>query len=66
MGLHPTATCECGLANQTPEHILQNCPEMSDRRTFWPEPTSLVTKLWGTVTDLQKTIHFVQSYKLEV
>jgi hypothetical protein len=29
MGLHPTALCECGLSEQTPEHILQTCPNMS-------------------------------------
>ena len=66
MGLRPTALYECGLANQTPEHILQNCPEMSSRQTFWPEPTSLAIKLWGTVMDLQKTVDFVQNHNLEV
>jgi hypothetical protein len=45
MGLHPTALCECGLSEQTPEHILQTCPNMSSRQHFWPEPSALKTKL---------------------
>jgi hypothetical protein len=35
MGLHPTALHECGLSEQTPEHILQTCPNMSSRQHFW-------------------------------
>jgi hypothetical protein len=52
-GLHPTALCECGLSEQTPEHILQTCPNMSSRQHFWLEPTALKTKLWGTAEDLR-------------
>jgi hypothetical protein len=66
MGLHPTALCECGLSEQTPEHILQMCPNMSSRQHFWPEPTALKTKLWGTVEDRRKTTNFVEYHGLRV
>jgi hypothetical protein len=53
--------CECGLSEQTPEHILQTCPNMSRRQHFWPEPiTALKTKLCGTADDLRKTTNFVE------
>jgi hypothetical protein len=58
MVLHPTALCECGHSEQTPEDILQTCPNMSSRQHFWPGPTVLKTKLWGTVEDLRKTTNF--------
>ena len=66
LGLCPTALCECGLGNQTPEHILQTCPKMTSRQHFWPEPTTLQTKLWGTAEDLQKTADFVEHHHLRV
>jgi hypothetical protein len=66
MGLHPTALCECRLGEQTPEHILQTCPNMSSRQHFWPEPTVLKTKLWGTPEDLRKTTNFVEYHGLRV
>jgi hypothetical protein len=59
IGLLPSCNaeeCECGLSEQTPEHILQTCPNMSSRQNFWLEPTALKTKLWGTPDDLRKAI----------
>jgi hypothetical protein len=62
MGLHPSALCECGLSDeQMPEHILQTCPNMSSWQHFWPEPTALKTKLWGTADDMRKTNNFVEN-----
>ena len=66
LGLRTSATCECGC-EETPEHILQTCPNLSSsRQHFWPEPSSLVTKLWGTVTDLQRTIDFIEHHGFDV
>jgi hypothetical protein len=51
LGLHPTAVCECGLSDQTPEHILQTFPimhVMTSRQHFRPDLTTLKTKLWGS------------------
>jgi hypothetical protein len=39
---------------------------MSSRQHFWPEPTALKTKLWGTAGDLGKTTNFVEYHGLRV
>ena len=38
LGLADSAHCECGSEGQTPEHILQTCPQLETvHQHFWPE-----------------------------
>lgn len=65
--LAPSPFCPCGRAEQTTEHILQDCPELQDlRKETWPQRTSLQDKLYGTVEALQKTTDFVTKSHLRV
>ena len=65
MGLAETAQCECGLAEQTSDHILQVCPFYEEKRCeVWTHDTSLHTKLWGHVNDLRRTAGFADSTRL--
>ena len=60
MGLRDTAACSCGALKQTPEHILQDCPDFArQRREVWPTGATLDDKLWGTGEDLKRTVLFV-------
>ena len=60
MGLTETAQCQCGAAEQTPEHILQTCPHFEEaRRQVWPMDTPVTEKLWGTSENLLCTANFV-------
>ena len=44
MKLAPSATCSCGLEDQTAEHILQRCPLLQTARTkVWPTAVQLYT-----------------------
>ena len=44
-----TAKCTCGQANQTSEHILQECANYHTLRcTYWPSDTPMNVKLYGT------------------
>ena len=37
IGISDTSVCECGQADQTPDHILQSCPKYAERRQLtWP------------------------------
>ena len=52
--------CTCGVEEQTAEHVLQNCTLLEEARNrIWPEPTSLETKLYGTLEDLRSTTDFL-------
>ncbi|KAK7100641.1 hypothetical protein V1264_023558 [Littorina saxatilis] len=57
-----TTLCECGQADQTPSHMLQDCPSHeARRREQWPDGTDLRTKLWGTAYELRRTASFAAS-----
>ena len=65
--LAPSPLCSCGLAEQTAEHILQDCPGLRKLRDeIWPEPAGLLEKLHGCVGALQKTADFVMRSGLHV
>ena len=52
-----TSLCECGQADQTPDHILQSYPEYANRcQQLWPHGADLATKLWGLVEDLTRRL----------
>ena len=65
--LAPSPLCPCGLAEQTAEHILQDCPRLRELRDeIWPGPTGLWEKLHGCVGALQKTADFIMKSNLHV
>ena len=52
--------CPCQTSSMTTEHLLQECPLHNILRTnFWPQPETLEIKLYGSLTDLQRTASFV-------
>ena len=54
--LVPSPTCNCGLEDQTAEHILQICPLLQTaRQNVWPTAVQLHTKLYGSKEELEKT-----------
>ena len=58
--LVPSPTCPCNEADQTTEHILQECPLFeAERAETWPERQLLTTKLYGSHSDLEKTTLFI-------
>ena len=62
IGVAATSLCECGLADQTPSHVLQDCPLHDDRRQrIWPGGGDLYSKLWGTAAQLHVTCQFMAS-----
>ena len=57
-----SALCQCGQADQTPTHILQDCPLFEEERLeTWPEGAGIQPKLWGTASDLRRTAGFMRS-----
>ena len=51
-GISDTSLCECGQADQTPDHVLQSCPKYAERHQLtWPQGADLVTTLWGSAPD---------------
>ena len=65
--LVPSPLCPCGEADQTTEHILQDCrSHQSLREEIWTEPTDLQEKLYGPVDALQKTTTFISRTALQV
>ena len=60
-------TCPCNEADQTTEHILQECPLFeAERAEIWPEGQLLTTKLYGSHQDLEKTTLFITRTGLAV
>lgn len=60
IGVADSAVCECGEGDQTPEHMLQDCPRLNQLRLqTWPLPTDLSTKLWGSREQLERTTQFL-------
>ena len=48
IGISDTSLCECGQADQTPDHVFQSCPKYAERRQLtWPHGADLATKLRG-------------------
>ena len=66
-GISDTSLCECGQADQTPDHVLQSCPKYAKRRQLiWPHGANLMTKLHGSAEDLYRTAGFVASTWLKI
>ena len=58
--LAPSPTWPCGQEEQTTEHVLQRCPlHKATREDVWPVSTSLMTKLYGSKQELEKTTSFI-------
>ena len=67
IGVGDTSTCQCGQAEETPDHILQSCPRYAaERQDVWPEAASVNTKLWGTAADLKRTASFVATAGIKI
>ena len=59
IGIQPSALCDCGKDDQTPNHFLQSCPLYNrERQHIWPVSTTMDAKLWGSANDLHLTTHF--------
>jgi hypothetical protein len=52
---------DCGLDEQTPEHILKDCPLLTDLKEAWPEHSTYHAKLWGTEAELRCTAAFLEN-----
>ena len=66
-GISDTSLCECGQADQTPDHVLQSCPKYAQRTSANMAPCAdLVTKLWCLVEDLYQMAGFVVSIRLKI
>ncbi|XP_041375231.1 uncharacterized protein LOC121388082 [Gigantopelta aegis] len=64
--LLPSSMCTCG-EEQTSEHIIQNCIYLQQLwETTWTTTTTLQKKLYGTSSDLQKTVSFIVTAGLDV
>ena len=62
-----TAKCTCGQANQTSEHILQECANYDTlRRTYWPSDTPMNVKLYGTKQEMENTVQFIKETTLQI
>ena len=67
ISISDTSLCECGQADQTPDHVLQSCPKYAEKRQLaWPQGADLATKLWGSAEDLYQTTGFVASTALKI
>ena len=67
LGITNSGKCDCGFPEQTPSHILQECPLFSvNRQKWWPTETPVNIKLWGSKPDLLQTIGFISSIGLVV
>ena len=62
-----TDQCPCGEEAQTAEHILQRCQLYKELRVrTWPQPTLEAQKLYGCLTDLQRTAAFISETGLTI
>ena len=62
-----TDQCPCGEEAQTAEHILQSCELYKELRVrTWPQPTLEAQKLYGCLTDLQRTAAFISETGLTI
>ena len=59
LGVGQSGECPCSQGQMTAEHILQNCPtHAASRNKYWPTPTALEAKLYGTLGELNQTADF--------
>ena len=62
-----TAKCTCGQANQTSEHILQECANYHTLRcTYWPSDTPMNVKLYGTKQEMENNVQFIPETTLQI
>ena len=62
-----TDECPCNTGTQTPEHVLQFCPNYNlQREETWQGEVGLQEKLYGTAADLQRTTAFIKSTGLTI
>ena len=62
-----TDECPCGTGTQTPEHLLQECPQYNDlREKTWNSDVGLEEKLYGSAAELQRTAEFVKHTGLTI
>ena len=66
IGLSNTPICRfCEMDDETPEHILCECPTLCRRRLFYfGEDTIAPYKFWGSI-NLSKVITFIKSLRIE-
>jgi len=63
----PSPMCNCGTAEETVDHVLQNCKRFNTlRKEIWPHPVPLQEKLHGTLEELRKTVDFVSRTDLQI
>jgi hypothetical protein len=59
--------CSCGDAEQTTEHILNDCRNLQSLRDeTWPEATTTHENLYGLVEELKRTTTFMTRAALQV
>ena len=64
--LAPSPLCLCGEAKQSAQHILQDyLNHQRLKRDFWPEATTMQSKLYGAIGDL-RAASFITTTGLEV
>ena len=68
--LAPSPLCPCGAVSTCPAeqsaHVLQDCPNHQRlRQDFWPEATTMQSKLYVTISDL-RTASFIITTGLPV
>ena len=62
-----TDQCPCETDVQDTNHVLQTCPLLADKRLkVWPTPVDINTKLYGSLTDLQRTATFIADSELTI
>ena len=62
-----TDECPCETGIQTPEHILQFCPNFNLlREETWQGEVGLQQKLYGSAADLQRTTEFIKNTHLTI
>ena len=65
--LSPSSTCSCGEAEETVEHVLQDCRNLRMLRDeMWPQPANMQDKLYGSVNQLQQTATYISRAGLQV
>jgi hypothetical protein len=65
-----SARCACQEADQTPEHVLLDCPLWRTQRDLaWPNGATLVKQLWGSADmadELKRTVKLIEDVGLNV
>ena len=60
-GIGQSGECPCGEGPMTTDHILQECMvHAASRRKYWPTPTAVEAKLYGTLEELRWTAAFIE------